>query len=77
LIQNAHSKILFCRSIPLYDTKELVAEDLQDEIPRRLNHLNLNSSKEKPAELVNEEKKLYENIDFNGQHSEVKHNPEI
>jgi hypothetical protein len=52
----------------LYDTKDLVVEDMHDDIPKRLNHSTSNVPSEAPN---SEEMKIYENITYNGLHAEV------
>lgn len=54
--------------MPLYDTKDLVAEDMHDVIPKRLNGDTSNLHSEA---LAREDMKIYENISYNGQHAEV------
>lgn len=58
----------YFRSTPFYDIKDLVADDMHDDIPIRLNHTTSNVPSEAPN---SEEMKIYENITYNGQHAEV------
>lgn len=54
--------------MPLYDTKDLVAEDMHDLFPKRLNDDTSNLHSEA---LTREDMKIYENITYNGLHAEV------
>ncbi|XP_065332675.1 ecdysteroid-phosphate phosphatase isoform X2 [Cloeon dipterum] len=65
------------RSIPLYDTKELVDSEIEIIAPKRLNPaIKMSVELLSENEIVpREEKKLYENIDFTGKPAtEVKEN---